>query len=246
MKERVWSFSRLSTFEQCEFSFYQQYIEEECGENNAWGILGGYTHEVIEKILLGEIAAESGSEYFMKNLPEFNFDTMKPDYGDKWVSDTKSFFDTFKGVNDNVVAVEKDFQIDIDGYKLRGFIDLITESEEGLLKEVDFKTSKKFSKPDLIKKQRQLYLYGAAMKELYGRHPNKMYFYFLRDKAAIEVEWSDKDYQESIGWMKRIVDKINDKVDRGEPFIQNEQYFFCKSICQTSSCPFNRNYNKQL
>jgi RecB family exonuclease len=231
----IWSYSRLTTADDCPYSFWSQYIAKEEQEQNSWGVGGTHTHEIIEKVLLGELpAGEEAATKWLETLPILPFKGMTSTYVANYVEKSYNFIRNFKGVNNKILSVEREFQIEIEGIPIRGFIDLETENEKGIVV-TDWKTSAKsgFVGKKLAQKQRQLYLYADAVKKHYGRYPKAMYFYLIMDKEFIKVDWSRKGANEMRRWVVEVVEKAS-KWENYPP--KDKPDFFCSNICGVKTC----------
>jgi DNA helicase-2/ATP-dependent DNA helicase PcrA len=87
-----------------------------------------------------------------------------------------------------IVAAEKKFQFLINGRKVKGYIDRIEQIPEGEFVVVDFKTG---SKPSSLTKNSvtsdiQLNLYSLAIKEMFGKLPQRASFYYIRDNKMVD------------------------------------------------------------
>ena len=83
-----------------------------------------------------------------------------------------------------IVAAEKKFQFPLNGRKVKGYIDRIEQTPEGEYVVVDFKTG---SKPSSLTKNSvlsdiQLNLYCLAVKEMFGKLPQRASFYYIKDE----------------------------------------------------------------
>ncbi|MFC1971646.1 RecB family exonuclease [Chloroflexota bacterium] len=76
------------------------------------------------------------------------------------------------------------FCIDIDGIKLRGFIDRVDKLESGGLSIVDYKTNKELFTDDYVKGDLQLTLYQLAAEQLWHIPIEKLTLYHLRSNTA--------------------------------------------------------------
>jgi DNA helicase-2/ATP-dependent DNA helicase PcrA len=87
-----------------------------------------------------------------------------------------------------IVAAEKKFQFPINGRKVKGFIDRIEQTPEGEYVVVDFKTG---AKPSSLTKNSvltdiQLNLYSLAIKELFGKLPQRASFYYIKENKMVD------------------------------------------------------------
>ena len=64
----VWSFSTLHQYEQCPYAFYLKKIDNtEINEGNFYSDIGGYVHEILEKIFSGKLDLNDAINYFIEN-----------------------------------------------------------------------------------------------------------------------------------------------------------------------------------
>lgn len=243
MEKKTYSFSKLGTWDTCPYSFKSQYILKEPQEGNAWGTFGSYAHDIIEKVLKGELKAEETEQYFLDNIPDAAFP--KESFRTKWITQVQDFFRTFTGINDEVIGVERKFNIDMGDYFLRGFIDLETrDKNDGFIKNIDWKTSSMsgFSGKKLKEKARQLYLYSLSTKEKFGEFPKELYFYMIKDKKPIKIEFKQEELDEAVNWANEKVKEI----ESAEHYVQKENFFFCRNLCGSPSCEFSSHYLPEL
>ena len=81
------------------------------------------------------------------------------------------------------IAVERMFNIDIEGKKLRGYIDRVDKLENGGLSIVDYKTNKELFTTDDLEKDLQLTLYQLASQRLWHLPVEKLTLYHLRSNT---------------------------------------------------------------
>ena len=81
------------------------------------------------------------------------------------------------------VAVERMFHIDIEGVKLRGFIDRVDKLESGGLSIVDYKTNKELFTTDDLEKDLQLTLYQLAAERIWQLPVERLTLYHLRSNT---------------------------------------------------------------
>ncbi len=86
------------------------------------------------------------------------------------------------------LALERMFYIDIDGIKLRGFIDRVDKLESGGLSVVDYKTNKELFTAEDLEKDLQLTLYQMAAEQTWQLPVEKLTLYHLRSNTACSCE----------------------------------------------------------
>ena len=242
MKERMtYSFSKVNTFLTCPYSFHAGYNLKVEQFQNGWGVGGTWSHEVLQMINEKKITPAESLAVWDGGVPNLHFPFMTSSYVSKYIEGTRSFFNWFSGVTDEILGVERHFLIDIDGISFQGLIDLETRSNEGVMKVIDWKFAAEsgFRGAKLKEKQRQLYLYSIAFKEKFGEYPSELFFYLCLSKKAIKIKFNKKDLQEAIDWLKAGVAQIEDATE----YPKQPQYFMCKNLCGITICEHNGLYN---
>ena len=167
MSDVVYSYSKLTCFEQCSYQFFKKYVLKEEQRNSIYALAGTSTHEVIEGIQSGELTNKEALEKWKEEMNfhsflgyEFTSEKTKTNF----INSIEHFIENYKVIS-NDVEIEKGFMLDVEGHKLRGFIDLLIHNDDGTISIVDLKTSSKYQKRDLDKHARQLIIYTLAMEQ---------------------------------------------------------------------------------
>ena len=181
----LFSYSKLSSFQNCPYGYYLTYIQHIKGEDNVYGILGNVVHDMYELLTKDEITIEEAKEKFKQEyeLCKFlglTFPTKMSE--EKYVYDVEHSFDYFIKPTGRLEQ-ERYFQIEIENKTFRGYIDLIIfDDKNKTIRVIDYKTSSRFSKKDLEShKVFQLILYSMYLEKEYPEYEilNPM-FYMLK------------------------------------------------------------------
>lgn len=246
--ETVYSFSRLSAFEQCKYQYYLNYVispeERPEKEENAFAVYGGFVHQILEDYANGKLAVyellEKYSDEFDVNVPIDFPPNAFVNLRDSYYNGGYAYFESFDGFDylgaTKILGVEQDFIEDFGDFKLKGFIDLILEDEDGNIIIVDHKSKKEIkTKADKRKYGRQLFLYSHYIKSKYGKYPTKVIFNMFRSGTVLVLPFNMQDYEEAIEWARKQVAVIENITEW--PPIQEE--FFCTFLCDyRSSCEY--------
>ena len=169
-EEVVYSFSRLKLFNECRQAYYLTYILKADKRVNIYSEIGTEIHEILENIQSGkDIDVEKRVEMFEDKVDEceiFGIEFVNDNIKNKYIENINHCLRNFKPLQGVKFEVEKEISLELEGYKLTGFIDLIIHNEDGTVSIIDFKTSSKYAKKDLEKNANQLILYGLALEEL--------------------------------------------------------------------------------
>jgi DNA helicase-2/ATP-dependent DNA helicase PcrA len=189
------SASAMKRYEECPLCYKFQYVLLVPGLPKTYFSMGTAVHTAIELLsrrqLEGitptkELAIELlnscwSSEAYASRTHELE-DRVK----------AEAMLDTYlawQAANRNtIVAAEKRFQFPLNGRKVKGFIDRIEKTPEGEYIVVDFKTG---TKPSSLTKNSvladiQLNLYCLAIKEVFGKLPQRASFYYIRDNKMVD------------------------------------------------------------
>ena len=229
VKKKVYSYSRLTTFEQCPKQWFYSYIDEIGGETNFYANYGLFAHFLFEAVDKGKIAPSECEglwrDYYDKRVLDISPEI--PPWADKWKADGFWFWQDFDGLEEETVWAEKHFVLDFGGFKFQGHIDRLKVNKDGDFGMVDYKSSKPFKGKDIESKSRQLYLYARAVKEKFGKYPKTLEFWHFRQNKRTLVPFSLKDYNKAVKWAKGVVKDIESEGD----WQANPNHFFCRSLC---------------
>ncbi len=132
------------------------------------------------------------------------------------------------------LAVERMFCIDIEGVKLRGFIDRVDKLESSGLSIVDYKTSKELFTTDNLEKDLQLTLYQLAAEQLWQLPVERLTLYHLRSNTPCSCEARDKTQLEQARQL--VLEVAGNIASQRFPAIEN-QYCPCDF---PEHCPYYR------
>ena len=211
--KELYSYSRLTTTEECWYEYYLTYIKRQQGHDNVWGISGTMVHEAHEKLYAGEVDKEYVSkkvDEFVDDMDVFGISFPNEKIAENWVKSMKHYAQNFTYIDGDNYIIEEPFLIKVDDNAyLRGFIDF-QYTKDGKKYLVDWKTSSKFSGEKLHKAGRQLVLYAIA-KELEGDPIDGTYwgmlkylnFCFMQKNGKVKKKMCDRHK-----WVEQCKDKL--------------------------------------
>lgn len=199
---RIQSASSINIFKECPRKYYYAYIEERTIPPNAYMVRGNIVHSVLEKFfdnppllsrdsfhqllqsrIVGLLTSEwKGADFsgFELPVPEVQFFeetlVMVLNWLNQFTSRLSSFEDLSQGFK-TLTPIREQFFIS-NTHKVRGFVDAI-EQQDGVVHLIDYKTSR-----DAVLSEEyrlQLAIYSLLYKEKYGKIPDKISLYFLRE-----------------------------------------------------------------
>ena len=185
---RIFSHSRLSTFEQCKMKYKFRYVDKIIVdmEKTIESHLGSSVHNALEwlykQVKNGSVPTIDEMVVAYSGFWKADYDndilivkkTLTPEhYFNKGVQFLINYYTEHKPFDDNTLDVEKEIEINLDSdgrYKIRGFIDRLTYNlKTGEYEVHDYKTSSSFPSEEAIANDRQLALYSIAIKETFGK-----------------------------------------------------------------------------
>jgi hypothetical protein len=250
----VWSYSRLSAFEHCKYEFYLQYIigddDEYLSEGNFYAESGLFVHDILARIMGGEIAKEDAVDYFIDNFDDNVFYRTRQSTMDSTFEKCATYFaeEDFGWLKDyEIVGVEQNVNFTISGYKFTGFIDLLLKDKDGHYIILDHKSSeypfmkkggvKKKSEKQFAEYKRQLYLYAYAVHELYGEYPIRLAWNHFKDGGQIAtIPFEQEEFENAIDWALGTISDIENEED----WEGKDDFFYCHNLCNfRHSCEYN-------
>lgn len=244
----TWSYSRLSTYEQCPYMFYLNYLlVDDNGRPlytmvpNFWAAYGSMCHKIFERVFKKQMTLDDAYIEFQDRFLELEEDfPYEGKYSDKYFEKGLEYFggDWYGRYScADVVSVEEHMEFDVGGYKFQGFVDLIMRGREyGDINIIDHKSAKTVlgktgkilktqqDKADAMK--RQLYLYSKPVIEKYGKI-SEMFVNFFNDNQVWHFWWNQDEYDAAMKWAVDVIKRIEQDAD----FVSKNDYFFCRKIC---------------
>lgn len=183
----VYSFSKLSSIEECLYGAYLTYILKQKGKDSCYSLAGSATHDKLEQITIGTATEKDLLPTIQATLDELEILGLpfpkdrqgKDSIRDGWVADMEYFCKHYVKPKGKF-ETEKFFlyRTDEDIY-MQGFIDLIHIHKDDSISIYDYKTSSMFSKEELPHKARQLVIYALA-EEQKGNKVKKVAWIMLK------------------------------------------------------------------
>lgn len=212
----IYSHSRLSTFEKCPLSYKYKYLDKIKPEIPFIGIeafVGSTVHESLEYlyrrqnkfpndsislILLLDKYETIWNENWSKDVKIVKEGMKKEDY---FLSGKKILADYFKKHQpfnrEKTISVEERIDVNIEGFKIMGFIDRIAVNQEtGYLEIHDYKTSGKLPQIEDLKKDRQLVLYQLGAQKKYPEQAKKnteIIYHYLRFNEEFRFQKTEEE-----------------------------------------------------
>ncbi|MGG2091339.1 PD-(D/E)XK nuclease family protein [Bacillus sp. S13(2024)] len=219
---RVFSHSKLGTYNNCEYEYYNIYVLKNRGINNIYTELGSCLHNNIEAIYANESDIERFKENYTNKLFELEMMDIKfpsESIGNSWKTDVDHFLNNFNKMETKIVQ-EKLIVFEItDGIWLQGYIDGVLPSEKGkpFVNILDWKTSSKFSGKKLTEAGRQLLMYKVGLEDNTTFKVDKIMWFMIKYIYVCNMQKNGKVKKKMCNrgkWVKEIKSQIEKELNK--------------------------------
>ena len=250
----IWSFSRLNSYYNCPYEWYNHYMMCNKGAESSFGQYGSFCHKILEKYAKGELSIFEVSAFYEDHFAEEVKEPFPPnkyaDIGQGYYDKGLDYFDNMDLDLDKyeILGVEKEIRFKVGEYDIIGFIDLLLRDKaDGSVAILDHKSasikilkSGKISKTDLPhfeEFKRQLYLYSIPIIQEYGR-VDYLKWNLFKDQNEIVIPWDKKEYENTIQW---AVDTIH-LIEKETEWRPNPDFYYCHYLCgqRFNGCEYKR------
>lgn len=259
--DHKYSYSQLSSFDECPYSFYLQRIEGlEEQASNGFAERGSLVHDLLDQWGKGILKKKDMIAEYERRYPEevvtaFPRMLAAKGYAEKAYNQGIEFlenFDEFKGYD--VLSTEEKFTLDFplsDGTTrpFVGIVDMMLrdkKSGELIICDHKSKSLSAFKKAENEMYRQQL-MYSAFVKEKYGAWPDRMMFHlFNADGLKMERYFTEDQYYETLAWAGEVIKKIEDYTVLDWLMCKEKSDFYCWFLCSArNACPNGKMPTKQ-
>lgn len=225
----IFSYSRLSLFEQCPNRFRLRYLEGLEEPVTDALALGRAVHRTIELIIGGADVEEAIHIAYAES--DFHPGVRREEL-ERLVRNA--------GVRPGMGETERHFEIDLSpgGPAFQGYIDLIVRRPSGVLI-VDWKTNRT---PYNARENHQLPLYAWALMELEGRDEVEGFLFFVRtgERSPVsDIRFTRQEVETSRRWAEETAREILRRIEAaGDDPARREALFPPKPSALCRACPF--------
>jgi RecB family exonuclease len=184
------SYSQISLYQSCPLCYKLRYIDGLEEKERGYFSFGTTMHECAEYFFKVKVppppSLEELLQYYERNWHSEGYESAEEEASYKAYG--REMLTKFWGIHSSdfrmPIAVEWMFNIDIEGVKLRGFIDRVDKLDSGGLAIIDYKTDKGlFTKEDL-ERNLQLTLYQLAAGQSWYLPVERLTLYHFRSNTA--------------------------------------------------------------
>lgn len=246
IKKMRWSYSRLTTFEQCPYKFFLQYIEHEHKTPLFFSDFGSFVHHILELYLNGLLQKEELSSFYLTRFSrKVAGEAPSPQIYKSFFNAGLNYLRTIDFCDPHPEAVEWKTEFKLGDNSFVGIIDVVS-NKDGTLAIIDHKSHplkprSGRAKPTKGDKElddylRQLYLYSIPVYEKYGKFPDKLMFNCFRTGVLVEEDFSEEKFSEVCQWALDLIEQIA----KCEYWTAEPEFFKCKYLCDChDSCDYH-------
>lgn len=210
--KKVYSFSRLTSVEQCLYGAWLTYIKHEKGSDNIYSALGGRVHDTLEKITHGEATEADLWPAVTDELAELDLrgiEFPKSRNGsdkirERYIKNMEIFCRNYRNPK-GIFKTEELLILDMpeSNRAMIGYADLIRYNKDGTVSLYDYKTSSMYVGDSLTQHGNQLLIYAAALEQA---------GYKVRDVAWIFLKYSRIQYETTVAHKIKKCEKTSENV----------------------------------
>lgn len=221
----VYSYSRLSAFENCPLQFKLSYIDrvEVEWEDTVEAFMGSRVHETLENLyrelmlskhsslddLLGFYRDKWDREW-NDNIKIVREEYTQENYRDTGETCIGTYYNRYDPFNQTItIDLEKRLMIDLDGYKFMGFIDRLAKKEDGCYEIHDYKASQHLPSKEQFENDRQLTLYQIGVQQLWDDVENiDLVWHYLIHDQEIRINRTPDDLEKAKQQLIQTIQQI--------------------------------------
>jgi len=211
------SYSQLESFKKCPLEYKLKSILKIIPRGKPVFSFGKTIHSTLHRFVTKALKEKVTFKELLKIYDEewifdwYQSEKERESFYNKGKESLKIFYDNFKNdknvlIIDDDPALEKGFQIKLNGDNVIGMIDRIDEFKGGV-EIIDYKTGspkKTLAKDDKL----QLLIYALAAKKVLGLNPVKLTYYYLDDCSKASFEIKDGMIEKTESEIKELIQKI--------------------------------------
>jgi putative RecB family exonuclease len=224
---RPLSYTQISLYQTCPLCYKLQYIDGLEPEEKGYFSFGTTMHACAEYFFKVRVppppSLEELLQFYEKNWLSAGYESAEEEasykaYGREILA---KFWEIHRSDFRMPIAVEWMFNIDIEGVKLRGFIDRVDKLDSGGLAIVDYKTDKELFTKDYLARNLQLTLYQLAVEQSWYLPVEKLTLYHFRSNTPCSCPPRGEAQLEEA---KKLVLAVAEGIEAGRfPAVESER-----------------------
>ena len=220
------SFTQISLYRSCPLCYKLQYIDGLRPAAKGYFSFGSTIHSCVEYFYrvnappppsLEDILRYYDEKWISQGYDSPEEETKHKEYGKEILT---RFYETNVADFRLPVALERSFYLDVEGIKVRGFIDRVDKLDSGGLSVIDYKTNKELFTSDYLENDLQLTIYQMAAEQTWKLPVEKLTLYHLRSNMPCSCPPRDAA---RVRETREIVLEVAEKITRQEfPATEND------------------------
>ena len=188
------SYTQISLYQTCPLCYRLQYIDGLEPKEKGYFSFGTTMHNCVEYFFKVKVppppSLDELLQFYKQNWISAGYDSAEEEasyraYGREILA---KFWEIHSSDFRMPIALEWMFYVDVEGVKLRGFIDRVDKLDSGGLNIVDYKTDKRLFTKDDLTKNLQLTLYQLAAEQSWYLPVERLTLYHLRSNTPCSCE----------------------------------------------------------
>ncbi len=234
------SYTQISLYRSCPLCYKLQYIDGLKPKDRGYFSFGNTMHTCAEHFFRVKVppppSLDELLQFYEKNWLSEGYESAEEEanykaYGREMLA---KFWELHSSDFRMPVAVEWMFNIDIEGVKLRGYIDRVDKLGSGGLSIVDYKTDRELFTKDDLEKNLQLTLYQLAVEQSWYLPVERLTLYHFRSNTPCSCEPRDEVQLEEARYL--VLEVAKNIAEKRFPAIES-QYCPCDFA---EHCPYYR------
>jgi len=235
------SASAIKKYEDCPLCYKFQYVLQVPSLQKTFFSMGTAVHTVIEHLSKAQAEGylptqERALELLDSCWSSEAYTSRTHELEDR--AKAEAMLDTYlvwQAANRNTIAgTEKKFQFSLGDRKVKGYIDRIERTPDGEYVVVDFKTG---TKPSSLTKHAvltdtQLNLYCLAIREMFGKLPQRASFYFIKDNKMVDYFPTEETVSVFADSVKEIISAVCEEKFDPAPSFQTCRFCDYADLCE--------------
>jgi len=266
-KDNTFNFSKLITYERCPWQYRYSYVLKVPARPSHAAVFGQAMHQTLQAFfhLIGERSGKAQATLFAapqeknsgtKKKPLVSWDELNElydnnfreewypsrrlleQYRDEGRKALKMLYDSHDGQFQPTYAMEKDFRIHLEPYRLSGRIDRIDRvggtDAKPEVEIVDYKTGKPQDKLATDDRYQLMIYYAAASDpDVLNLDVKRLTYLYLNDNSSQSYEPKPEDAEKVKTWARGIIEHIKSGDFHATPSVQ-----ICKHCDYNDICPY--------
>jgi RecB family exonuclease len=234
------SFSQISLYRSCPLCYKLQYIDGLKTKDKSYFSFGTTMHSCVEYFFrvstppppsLAELLEHYEKSWLSQGYESPGEEARYKEFGKDIL---KRFWQIHSDDFRLPIAIERNFNIDIEGVRLRGVIDRVDKLESGGLSIIDYKTNKELFTADYLADDLQLTIYQMASEQTWGLPVERLTLYHLRSNTACACPPRERSQIEQA---RQLVLEVADGISLGNFPASEGQFCPCDF---PEHCPYYR------